>query len=160
MRVRDALIFMLLGYLLCIVTIALIATANKAEAQDWVGVTVGSYHFDRERKHNEIQLPSLHYEHGFSRDWRGIVGTYKNSFWRQSSYVGAVYSPLHFDVGPEVSLGVLGGLFTGYTEGRADPIVALAGSVEWDRYGVNATWIPPILGTKGVVALQLKWRFR
>ena len=71
-----------------------------------------------------------------------------NSDNNRTNYFGAIYEPVNFF---GVQLGILGGIFSGYTSARlTTPLIPMA-SYEYERVGINLFWVP-----SKVTALQLK----
>lgn len=135
------------GYVACILTIAAIGALATLWAQDYVTLPLASYHLDRRVKHNEINT-GIGYEHR-EGEWIGGMGIYKNSFYRDTVYVFGAYTPWYV---AGWNVGVLGGLATGYEEGRLTILPAGLVTREWGRFGVNVLLNPVAIG------LQLKWR--
>lgn len=128
--------------------------APTAAADTFVTVPLASYHLDRHRGYNEINL-GIGIEHELNDRWRLGAGTYRNSIRRDSYYAGAVYAPLSV-VG--VKLGASLGVVTGY--GRPLPMLAPTLMFEGSEYGVNLLLVPPVGGKGGVIGVQVKWRLR
>ena len=124
---------------------------QKAHGADWVSVTVGSYHANRDRGYNEFN-----YGVGIERDlpwdkWRFAGGFYRNSYDRTTWYTLGVREVLTYG---NWKLGVAAGGVTGYTSGRVDSIVAPILAWEGKRYGVNVFPLTP-----SVVGFQFKAKF-
>lgn len=130
--------------------------SRKAHADDWISSTVKSYHFDRSVKHNEFNI-GIGAEHDIAKDTKAVGGIYYNSDYRPSIYIGAMYTP--FTV-MRTRVGVLGGIVNGYGPAPqyfgplVAPIVTFEGRNGW---GFNVIGAPKLF-TKGVLALQLKYK--
>jgi len=116
-------------------------------AEDWLVVTVGSRH--DEPGYNEKNW-GIGVEHGLSRDWRALAGTYRNSYYRQTVYVGAARTLWRSG---NWLFGITGMIVTGYGD-RPEPVFFPAIAYEGRTFGVN---FGPVLPS--VVALQVKMRF-
>jgi hypothetical protein len=141
-----------IGWLALFCILALYYSDSRADT--WLDVTLTSYHFKREPKHNEHNL-GLGFEHDIAERWRVIGGAYKNSLYRTSVYAGVSYS--YWIEGPW-RLSIAGGGITGYEKGVM-PIVVPALSYEGDRWGANLFVAPPFKDSPGVAGLQVKVRF-
>jgi len=140
------LIWMALALLVPV--LAFYSTPSEAGEQ-YVVATMASYHFDRSKEHNEQNF-GLGYEYKFNEDWRVGAGFYKNSFYRHTNYVFGGYTPLTVY---GTSVGLIGGLASGYTSERLDPLLGLFVTKEWSGFGVNVLIHPAAL------ALQIKMPF-
>lgn len=129
--------------------------ATQANASEWWMVESGiSYHFDRTKDLNEENW-GLGLEWQKDRTWAVIAGVYRNSYYRDSVYVGAAYTPFQWKY---AKAGVIAGLVSGYEAGPF--MLAPTLMVEVKGYGMNLLVIPPISkDVEGVVGLQLKSRF-
>lgn len=103
------------------------------------------------------------FEYTFDASWHLAAGVYDNSLRRTSRYAQAVWSPdatLWRRGDWKARLGAAVGLVDGYPDmrdGRFFPTLLPVASLEWNRVGVNLTYIPSIAGNvSGAVALQLK----
>lgn len=123
------------------------AQAADPAGDDWLVLTVGSRHSSR--GYNEHNW-GLGIEHGFNDNWRGVFGTYRNSYYRQTVYVGAMYQPwrvLGWRVGGATFLA------SGYDR---RPVLIPFPSLSYEQkdWGLN---LGPILPT--VVGFQVKFRY-
>ncbi len=141
------MIVLILGTFVCY-----LRTANAA---DWAVVTVHSHHFDDGKKNYEQSNWGWGWEHEFSENWRSAVGAYRNSNRITSTYLTAVYSPLKFGY---VKLGVAFGMVTGYSVEPQLAAIPVA-MIEYQRVGLNVTYVPKTQTNTAVVAWQVKWRF-
>lgn len=134
----------------------LVGSGRKAHADDWISSTVKSYHFDRSVKHNEFNI-GLGAERDIAKDTKAVGGIYYNSMYRPSIYVGGMYTPYTV---MRTRVGVLGGFVSGYGPSPqyfgplVAPIVTFEGKNGW---GFNVVGAPKLF-TKGVIALQLKYK--
>ena len=136
--------------------------AEETYPQIWVNPGFLTYHFDRDldlREDNwgfgaEVQLKANH---------ALIAGTFINSEYERSRYLGYGWHPLHWDVGgADVSLGVVAAALDGYPRNKNGdwfPVVLPVLAVQGERLGVNLTVIPTIEDhVYGAIALQFKLR--
>ena len=80
-----------------------------------------------------------------------LMGYYHNSVYRETVFGGMTYTPIHYS---GVSLGIVGGLATGYTDKfPAVPIGGIFSSLEYKGVGMNIYWLPNV-----VTAIQFKIR--
>jgi hypothetical protein len=145
------------------------SNAKAEETEHWAGLTLRSYHLNRERGYNETNVGPF-YERRVSRDWGWQAGLYRNSFDRDTYYVWAKYHPLHFSVfGARVSAGGAFGAGTGYAmkkERQPDgsmkrresdnllPLLAASATIRLGRHLAANVYAVP-----SVVAVQAMWRF-
>jgi hypothetical protein len=124
--------------------------AKAAEGDTWGVLTLASRHADREKPYNERNFGAgLEYEH--TDDYRTILGTYRNSFYRRSVYVGGTYKVFASERG-----WWMGGtwlMVSGYETGKFSPIAFPAAGYEGRSFGIN---FGPIL--PAVVGLQVKFK--
>lgn len=120
----------------------LMVISTTAFAEDFIDVTFHSYHYDRslvaEQGLNEHNIGI-----GFERDMgdtRLMVGEYHNSYYKNSVYAIAGYTPIH--VG-NVSVGVAAGAITGYNSTVVGLAAALV-SVDYKSVGVNILAVPSV----------------
>lgn len=132
------------------VGIFLISTSSKAETDVWLSASVASFHTDRTKQYNETN-PGIGLE--VTRgNHSAALGTYSNSYYRQSNYLTYSYRPLHMDA---VSVGGFAGVASGYESPFIGGAVV---SYEGRRFGANVLIVPPVGDRSGVFGLQLKWR--
>jgi hypothetical protein len=133
---------------------ALIPIVAKSEL--WLNPGLYSYHFDRGRDFNSANY-GFGAEYKFSSVASLTAGTYRNSYYDQSNYIGAYWQPLAF--GP-LNLGLVAGAFNGYSNthnGGWFPAVLPAITLEGDLVGINLLVIPTISNrVAGSISLQLK----
>jgi hypothetical protein len=138
------------------VGLAIAGVVSCSSAQDWLTISGLAKHLDGGTHCNSI-TSGLGLEHDVTKDTKGIVGFYRNSNCRYSSYAGGSYQPLH--LGP-VALGGVFGLVTGY---RVSPLpaAAFAASIEGKVLGANLVLVPPVGDeSPSVLWLQGKVRLR
>ena len=138
----------------------LASISTRAKADTWVTATVASYHSDRSTPHNELNY-GLGFEHDVNwfkfKDSRFVGGFYKNSNWKQSTYVGLTYMP--WTIGP-AKVGAMFGVVTGYEEMKVMPTILPTVSFEGKTFGANIG-LMPAWSDKGagvIVGLQLKMK--
>jgi hypothetical protein len=124
----------------------------------WLNPGLYSYHFDRNRDFNAYNV-GLGAEYQISTVTSITAGFYRNSYYQNSSYVGAYWQPI--GVGP-MKLGVVTGMFNGYSNtnnGGWFPAVLPALSVEGDLFGCNLLFIPTVPNrVAGSISLQFKMK--
>jgi hypothetical protein len=142
-------------------TLALATFATVSDAQEanpwWITPGALSYHFNNRDALNQVH-PGLGVEYRISPDWALVGGTYKNSNYRWSQYVGANWLPLAFG---SARLGVTAQVANHYNaarEGGPFPFAAPVIAIEGERFGANLYVIPTMRNVTGAVALQFKFR--
>jgi hypothetical protein len=136
--------------------VKLITPAPKSEV--WIDPGLYSYHYDREK-----DLNSTNYGFGIEYKYSSVAsltaGSFKNSNYRQSNYIGAYWQPI--SIGP-VNLGVVAGGFNGYSNrnnGGWFPAILPALTIEKDWVGLNLMIIPTIPNhVSGSLSLQIKFK--
>ena len=127
-----------------------------AKSELWLNPGLLSYHFDQSRNFNALNY-GFGGEYKFSSVASLTAGTFRNSNYRQSNYIGAYWQPIA--IGP-VHIGVVAGGFNGYlsnNNGGWFPAVLPAFTVEGKRVGFNLILIPSIADrVSGSLSLQLK----
>ena len=137
----------LVGWVSLLIGIAAVGLLAKALSQTYAVATITSWHFDREKDYNENNL-GLGLEHRLSENWSVSTGFFRNSFYRNTNYLFAGYTPI------EISgwrAGVVMGGVTGYEEGMSPWFTGVA-TRDFGRIGINI-----VLSPVGM-ALQLKVR--
>jgi hypothetical protein len=131
-----------------------VETVSKNEL--WLNPGLISYHFDQNKDFNSLNY-GFGAEYKFSSVSSITAGTYRNSYYRQSNYIGAYWQPI--DIGP-IQIGVVAGGFNGYpntNNGGWFPAVLPALSVEGKLLGFNLIVIPTIPNrVSGSLSLQFK----
>lgn len=122
----------------------------------WLNPGMYSYHFDRGQDFNSANY-GFGAEYQFSSVASITAGTYRNSYYQQSNYIGAYWQPIA--IGPS-RLGFVVGGFDGYrntNNGGWFPAVLPALSLEGDFLGFNLLLIPTIPNrVAGSLSLQMK----
>lgn len=128
----------------------------QARSEVWINPGFYSYHFERSKDFNSVNY-GFGAEYRFSTVASITAGTYRNSYYQQSNYIGLYWQPIA--IGP-VHLGVVGGGFDGYqntNNGGWFPAVLPAITIEGDLLGLNLLVIPTIPNrVSGSLSLQLK----
>ena len=131
-----------------------VETVSKNEL--WLNPGLISYHFDQNKDFNSLNY-GFGAEYKFSSVSSITAGTYRNSYYRQSNYIGAYWQPIA--IGP-IQIGVVAGGFNGYpntNNGGWFPAVLPALSVEGKLLGFNLIVIPTIPNrVSGSLSLQFK----
>lgn len=133
------------------------APAKSAEGDFYGIATLHSLHQNREAKYNEKNY-GIGLEYHVSKDFRLILGEYKNSFENKSEYFGIGYFPFHrgdFSAGI-VAIGLNGYDFEALKKFGfvAAPVV----SYEKEKLLLNFVFVPPI-HNDGVIAAQVGFKF-
>ena len=157
-------LFRILSYIACTILVFgathADSTTEESEPIDNVWVNLGMYsiHGKEEVKLNNENF-GFGVEYKISESQSITAGTFKNSDFEQSRYLGWYWLPL--ELGP-VRLGGIFGVIDGYSKarnGNAFPAILPAISYEGERFGIN---IYPIPGFSNnlytAVSLQLKIR--
>ena len=122
----------------------------------WINPGLYSYHFDQNKDFNSVNY-GLGLEYQFSSVASLTLGTYRNSYYQTSNYIGAYWQPLA--VGP-FHIGVVAGGFNGYANtqnGGWFPAVLPVVSVEGELIGLNLIIIPSISNrVAGSLSFQVK----
>lgn len=134
--------------------IELITPTQKSEL--WLNPGFYSYHFDENKSFNSINY-GFGAEYQFSSVASVTIGTYRNSYYHQSQYVGMYWQPIA--IGP-IKMGLVAGGFNGYSNtnnGGWFPAALPAFSIEGQHVGLNLLFIPTIPNrVSGSLSLQLK----
>ncbi len=130
--------------------------------QVWLNPGFFSYHFDRDKSLREDNF-GVGAEVILRRDHGLMAGTFLNSDFARTRYVGYEWRPLHWQpAGVPVHAGITVSALDGYPRMRDGgwflsllPIVAIEG----ERLGMNFTVVPEIEGRlNGAVVIQFKLR--
>ncbi len=136
--------------------IELISPAEKSEL--WLNPGLLSYHFDQSKNFNAVNY-GIGAEYKFSSVASLTAGTFRNSNYHQSNYIGAYWQPIA--IGP-INIGVVAGGFNGYSSnnnGGWFPAVLPALAVEGKWVGLNLIVIPTIGDrVSGSLSFQLKFK--
>lgn len=124
----------------------------------WINPGLISYHFDQGKDFNAFNY-GLGAEYRFSSVASLTLGSFRNSNYHPSTYIGAYWQPVA--VGP-VQVGLVGGVFNGYAttnNGGWFPAVLPALTVEGDWIGLNLMIIPTIPNrVSGSLSFQVKFK--
>lgn len=122
----------------------------------WINPGMYSFHYDRNTDFNSVNY-GIGVEYKFSNTLSATTGTYRNSYYNQSNYLGVYWQPVSF--GP-VDIGVVAGGFNGYSNtnnGGWFPALLPVLTIEGKRVGLNVIVIPTIPNqVAGCVSFQLK----
>lgn len=134
------------------VVFVFIGLVNQPKA-DWLVISGASHHFGP-GKYNETNT-GLGVEINVNEDLSVLAGGYRNSYEKESYYLGAGYTPIRIG---QIRLGAVAGLFTGYVK-KVTPVAM--GLIAWEgnKYGLNLLYLPKYRDFDGLVAAQLKVRF-
>lgn len=128
--------------------------STPASADDWLTISGYSYHLTR-RNEYRADNPGLGWErHTPDQNVTYAAGYYRNSYDRDTFYLGGRWEPL--ELGP-ARFGVFLALASGYWT----PVVALPMvSIEHGPVGINLVAAPTIGKYAGYVGAQLKFKLR
>jgi len=133
-----------------------ITPTEKSEV--WLNPGLLSYHFDQSQAFNAVNY-GFGGEYKFSSVASVTAGTFRNSNYHQSNYIGMYWQPIA--IGP-VTMGLVAGGFNGYSSnnnGGWFPAVLPALSIEGSRVGLNLIVIPTIGDrVSGSLSFQLKFK--
>jgi hypothetical protein len=136
--------------------IDLITPVQKSEL--WLNPGIVSYHFDQGKNFNAANY-GFGAEYRFSSVASVTVGTFRNSNYYQSDYIGVYWQPIA--IGP-VNLGLVAGGLNGYSlvnNGGWFPAVLPAFTVEGKWVGLNLIVIPTIGDrVSGALSFQMKFK--
>lgn len=136
--------------------IELITPVDKSEL--WLNPGLISYHFDQSKNFNAVNY-GFGGEYKFSSVASFTAGTFRNSNYHQSSYIGAYWQPIA--IGP-FNIGVVAGGFNGYSSnnnGGWFPALLPAFTVEGKWVGLNLIVIPTI-GDRVSGSLSFQFKFK
>ncbi len=124
---------------------------STAPHRDWLTISGVSHHFQPDRRDWREVNPGLGMEREFTgTPWVASAGYFRNSYDRNTFYLGGRWMPL--EAGP-FRFGAFGLLATGYPS----PILVLpAASAQIGRVGANLVALPNLPGYSGYVGLQLR----
>ena len=132
--------------------------APVAKNELWLNPGLLSYHFDEGKNFNAVNY-GFGGEYKFSSVASVTAGTFRNSNYRQSNYVGLYWQPIA--IGP-VHIGVVAGGFNGYSSnnnGGWFPAMLPALTLEGKSVGLNVILIPTIGDrVSGSLSFQLKFK--
>ena len=124
---------------------------SSAPHRDWLTLSGVSHHFQPDRRDWREVNPGIGMEREFTgTPWVASAGYFRNSYDRNTFYLGGRWMPLA--AGP-FRFGAFGLLATGYPS----PILVLpAASAQIGRVGANLVALPNLPGYSGYVGLQLR----
>lgn len=132
---------------------------DKNDAKTWWFTAGGfSYHFANRDQLNQTH-PGIGVEYHWLHDIAFVAGTYKNSNYNWSQYLGANWMPLQLG---RFKLGATAQVANKYNEannGGAFVFAAPTLSLESRHVGANLYVIPTIANVTGAVAVQFKFSF-
>ncbi len=122
----------------------------------WLNPGLLSYHFDQDKDYNSFNY-GIGGEYKFSSVASLTAGTFRNSNYDQSNYIGAYWQPVAIGW---VKMGLVAGVFNGYSSnnnGGWFPAVLPFLTIEGKRVGLNVMLIPTI-GNRisGSISFQIK----
>jgi hypothetical protein len=114
-------------------------------------ITTTAHHFKSETDYNEQNF-GLGCERMFTSDWYGKAGFYRNSYDRNTLFLGTSYVPFHY---ADWKAGGSAALVTGYTPDRVEVVGMLTAMYERKQWGVNLHYVPTVVFT-----FELKYIFK
>ena len=125
---------------------------NTAAHRDWLTLSGLSHHFQPDRRDWREVNPGAGLEREFTgTPWTASAGYFRNSYDRNTFYLGGRWLPLA--AGP-FRFGAFGLLASGYPS----PILVLpAVSAQIGRVGANLVVLPNLPGYSGYLGLQLRF---
>ena len=125
---------------------------NTAAHRDWLTLSGLSHHFQPDRRDWREVNPGAGLEREFTgTPWTASAGYFRNSYDRNTFYLGGRWMPLA--AGP-FRFGAFGLLATGYPS----PVLVLpAVSAQIGRVGANLIALPNLPGYSGYLGLQLRF---
>jgi hypothetical protein len=124
---------------------------SSAPHRDWLTFSGASHHFQPDRRDWRELNPGAGLEREFTgTPWVASAGYFRNSYDRNTFYLGGRWMPL--EAGP-FRFGAFGLLATGYPS----PILILpAVSAQFGRVGANLIALPNLPGYSGYLGLQIR----
>ena len=125
---------------------------HTAAHRDWLTLSGLSHHFQPDRRDWREVNPGAGLEREFTgTPWTASAGYFRNSYDRNTLYIGGRWMPLA--AGP-FRFGAFGLLATGYPS----PVLVLpAVSAQIGRVGANLIALPNLPGYSGYLGLQLRF---
>ncbi len=134
----------------------IITPTEKSEF--WLTPGLLSYHFDQSQDFNGFNY-GVGGEYKFSSVASLTVGTFRNSHYEQSNYLGAYWQPIAIG---RANIGLVAGFFNGYqsnNNGGWFPAALPTVTIEGERFGLNIIIIPTIGNrVSGSLSFQLKFK--
>lgn len=85
------------------------------------------------------------------------VGTFRNSYYRQTNYVAAVWQPVNIK---GVRVGAITGLATGYND-NVVPLLGGVASIPVGPFAVHVVSLPPATMADAIASeLSISWKFK
>lgn len=124
---------------------------SSAPHRDWLTFSGASHHFQPDRRDWRELNPGAGLEREFTgTPWVASAGYFRNSYDRNTFYLGGRWMPL--EAGP-FRFGAFGLLATGYPS----PILIMpAVSAQFGRVGANLIALPNLPGYSGYLGLQIR----
>lgn len=150
--------------LLIIALVLILAPATTTAASLRLSISLASYHTQAWARDSLNQTnPGVGFEWRESRSWAVMVGAYRNSYERTTTYALAQWMPLQLGERDSwhVDGGIVGGIATGYTrtENPGAPLIgalALRLAMPRNRYDVMLVGVPNTgAGQSGFIGLQV-----
>ena len=138
-------------------SILLALSIANARAESWVDFNVAAHHWNREETH-KYNYNENNYGVGYEYQENQkifMIGFYKNSLYRNSTYGLVGLMPLHTD---HVSAGAVIGYVAGYQVAPIIPAAGLLVSFNQKNVGINLIAVPTAhsLKASGFLGLQFK----
>jgi hypothetical protein len=136
--------------------IDVIVPVKKSEL--WLNPGLLSYHFDESKNFNAVNY-GFGGEYKFSSVASLTAGTFRNSNYQQSNYIGIYWQPIAIG---SMHIGVVAGGFNGYSSNNNSgwfPAMLPALTLEGKSVGLNVILIPTIGDrVSGSLSFQLKFK--
>jgi hypothetical protein len=133
-----------------------LGSSNKNKI--WINPGLITYHFDQNKNLNALNY-GIGIEYQFSNVSSITAGTFRNSNYETSNYIGMYWQP--FLLGP-IKLGIVAGGFNGYSSnnnGGWFPAILPALTLENNWIGLNLLIIPTIPNhVAGSFSFQMKFK--
>lgn len=149
----------LVAALACTVSTAWAEEATEEPSANalWVNLGALTHHPNRDNGYNESN-GGLGMEYRFRPDASVMLGTFRNSLYRDTNYAAVNWQPLSLG---NWKLGLAVGVMNGYpgVENGGYFLAALPmASYEGKRFGVNFSVIPNVAKIDGALIVQVKFR--
>lgn len=146
-----------------VASISMLCLSNETYAaetdQCWLSFGGLSQHFSKQDELNQTNY-GLGVEYRYAPDWYLVGGTFKNSTYQWSQYVGANWLPLEYS---GFKFGVSGQLTNNYrnlNNGGIVPLIIPMMSMQYQRFGANVYLIPTLRNVTGSIAIQFKYQLQ
>jgi hypothetical protein len=131
---------------------------HETQSELWLNPGMLSYHFDRDRSFNSRNV-GFGAEYRYSSVASVTLGTYRNSYYESSNYIGAYWQPIQLGL---FKFGAVAGVFNGYSktnDGGWFPALIPALTYEGELFGVNLLMVPSIPDkVAGSLSVQFKFK--